>query len=381
MKNRDKLIQDISEQEDYPLRFEEWEQKAKEKLLAGAYAYVRHGAGSEETYRRNRESLEKWGLIPRMLNDVSQVDLSIRMFGKRYPTPFLLAPIGMQGLAHEEGELATARASERMNIPFIVSTVSTFSLEAIAETTQKGPKWFQLYWSSHHPELSFSMVERAERAGYEAIVVTVDTVMAGWRIGDMKSKFSPLSLGYGKGNYMEDPVFRDSLKNHAEETVMEAILENIQHPGLTWQSIVQLKEKTKLPILLKGILHPEDAKLAIQYGVDGLIVSNHGGRQLDGVVASIDALPEIVKVVDGKFPVLFDSGIRQGVDAVKALALGASAILIGRPYYYGLAVHGEAGVSKVMERLIQETEVTLALAGINNLANINQLIVKRDPSL
>ncbi|GAA0286932.1 isopentenyl diphosphate isomerase/L-lactate dehydrogenase-like FMN-dependent dehydrogenase [Gracilibacillus halotolerans] len=378
MQNRDKLIQDISQQEEFPFRFEDWEQKAKETMEEGAFAYVYHGAGSEETYYRNQSAFKKWALIPRMLRDVSQIDMSIHLFGKKYTTPFLLAPIGMQKLANGEGELATAKAAESLDIPFIVSTVSSYSMEAIANVAPKGPKWFQLYWSSHNTELSFSMVERAENAGYEAIVLTVDTVMAGWRIGDMKSKFSPLSLGYGKGNYMEDPIFLDNLENHEEETILESILDNIQHPGLTWDAIAQLKKRTKLPILIKGILHPEDAKLALEYSVDGLIVSNHGGRQLDGVIASIDALPEVIKAVDGKIPVLFDSGVRQGIDAVKALALGAKAVLIGRPYYYGLAVHGEKGVRNVMERLIQETEVTLALSGISQLSDVSNIAIKKD---
>lgn len=378
MKNRDKLIQDISQQEEFPLRFEEWERKAKEKMEKGAFTYVYHGAGREETYQRNQSAFKKWALIPRMLRDVSQVDMSVQLFGKKYATPFLFAPIGMQKLADEEGELATAKASQAMDIPFIVSTVSSFSIEAITQAAPKGPKWFQLYWSSHNPDLSFSMVERAEKAGYEAIVVTVDTVMAGWRIGDMKSKFSPLSLGFGKGNYIEDPVFINNLKNNNEETILHSILENIQHPALTWENIKQLKQRTNLPILLKGILHPEDATLALKYEVDGLIVSNHGGRQLDGVIASIDALPEIIKVVEGKIPVLFDSGVRQGVDAVKAMALGAQAVLIGRPYYYGLALHGEKGVRNVMERLLQETEVTLALSGVNQLSDISKIGIRKD---
>ncbi|WP_077214883.1 alpha-hydroxy-acid oxidizing protein [Bacillus dakarensis] len=366
--NRDILMKDISKETDFPLSFEEWEQKASEVMHAGGYGYASTGAGRNETAKRNEEAFSKWAIVPRMLNDVSNVDMSVNLFGRRYKTPFLLSPIGMQTLAHEEGELATAKAAEAMGVPFIVSTVSAYSLEEIAEAAPNGCNWFQLYFSTVNPELSYSMVERAEKAGYEAIVITVDTTMAGWRETDMRNQFSPLSLGYGKGNYVSDPVFMKSLENHDLESIVAGILENIQHPSLTWKDVAEVKKRTKLPVLIKGILHQDDAKTALSYGVDGIIVSNHGGRQLDGVIASIDALPGIVEAVDGKIPVLLDSGVRRGIDAVKALALGADAVLIGRPFLYGLAVHGQQGVEKVLERFVQETEVSLALSGIADLS-------------
>jgi isopentenyl diphosphate isomerase/L-lactate dehydrogenase-like FMN-dependent dehydrogenase len=221
------------------------------------------------------------------------------------------------------------------------------------------------------------MVERAEKAGYEAIVITVDTVMAGWRETDMRSQFSPLAQGYGKGNYVQDPVFMDSLPNDDHETIVAGILENIQHPSLTWKDVAEVKKRTSLPVLLKGILHPEDAKKALECGIDGIIVSNHGGRQLDGVIASIDALPSIVESVKGRIPILLDSGVRRGSDVVKALALGATGVLIGRPFLYGLAVGGQAGVETVLERLIQETEVSLSLSGIADLPELSRLKIVR----
>lgn len=372
--NRDILMKDLSKESAFPFSFEEWEQKAAEKMSPASYGYVRGGAGSDETAKRNREAFSKWAIIPRVLNDVSTVDLSISLFGRRYSSPFFLAPIGMQMLAHEEGELASAKAAEAAGVPFLVSTVSTHSLEKIAEAAPTGSKWFQLYFSTVNPELSYSMVERAEKAGYEAIVITVDTVMAGWRENDMRNQISPLSQGFGKGNYVSDPVFMESLLNDDEDTVIANILEHIQHPGLTWKNIAEVKMRTSLPVLLKGILHPADAKMALEHGVDGIIVSNHGGRQLDGVIASIDALPSVVEAVNGEVPVLLDSGVRRGVDAVKALALGATGVLIGRPFLYGLAAGGQQGVEKVVERFIQETEVTLALSGVASVTEVPQIL-------
>ncbi|WP_404330162.1 alpha-hydroxy-acid oxidizing protein [Mesobacillus maritimus] len=375
--NRDILMKNISKETDFPLSFEEWEQKAAEKMMPGGFGYASSGAGREETAKRNQEAFSKWAIVPRMLNDVSKVDMGISLFGRRYPSPFLLSPIGMQVLAHEEGELATAKAAASMGVPFLVSTVSTYSLEEIAAAIPTGSKWFQLYYSSVNPEVSFSMVERAEKAGYEAIIITVDTVMAGWRETDMRSQFSPLSQGYGKGNYIQDPVFMESLPSHDHDSIVTGILENIQHPSLTWKEIAEVKKRTSLPVLVKGILHPEDAEMALEYGVDGIIVSNHGGRQLDGVIASIDALPAIAERVKGKIPILLDSGVRRGIDAVKALALGANGVLIGRPFLYGLAVGGQQGVEKVLERFMQETEVTLALSGMADLSELSRLKVVR----
>ncbi|WP_019240464.1 MULTISPECIES: alpha-hydroxy acid oxidase [Bacillus] len=377
IQNRNKLIKQISKENHYPLSYEEWEAEAAKAILIERFDYIFPNAGRGETADRNQKAFSKWAITPRILNDVSKVNLNISIFGKDYPTPFFLAPIGMHILAHNEGEIATAKAVSSMGIPMIVSTVSSYSLEDIAKSSPTSSKWFQLYWSSN-PDIAFSMIERAEKNGYEALVITVDTVMHGWREIDIKNQYSPLSLGLGKANFINDPVFMNSLINHDEESIINGILESIQHPTFSWKDIKKIKKRTKLPILLKGILHTEDAKLALEYDIDGIIVSNHGGRQLDGVIASIDALPEIVEVVQGKIPILFDSGIRRGIDVVKALALGANAILVGRPYIWGLAVHGQIGVEKVMERLIQETEISLALSGIEDLSKIKNVKIIRE---
>ncbi|KAB7708273.1 alpha-hydroxy-acid oxidizing protein [Bacillus aerolatus] len=371
------LVKSPDEEIDFPISFEEWEEKAAGMMFEGGYGYASSSAGREETARRNVEAFAKWATVPRTLSDVSEADMSITLFGRTYPRPFLLAPIGVQKLAHIEGELASAKAAAAMNIPFVLSTVASHSIEEVAAAAPDGSNWFQLYWSSNE-EISFSMVERAEKAGYEAIVVTVDTVMPGFREVDIRNQFSPIAKGFGKANYISDPVFMKSLTSQDEESIVAAVLKNMLTPSLHWKHIAKLKEKTNLPILLKGILHPEDALTALEYGVDGIIVSNHGGRQLDGVIASIDALPSIAEAVQKRVPILLDSGIRRGIDAVKAFALGADAVLIGRPFLYGLAANGQQGVEKVFERFFHETETTLALSGIANLSQIGRLKMVRE---
>lgn len=376
IKIQDSLIQNTSQQTDFPLNFKELEQAAREKMSQGGYGYVRSGAGGEETMRRNQEAFSKWAISPRTLQDVSNIDTSISLFGNTYPRPLLLAPIGMHKLAHQDGEIATAKAAANKSVPYISSTVSSYTMEEIAEVSGTNPKWFQLYWSNNEA-ISFSMIKRAEEAGYEAIVIVVDTIMLGWREEDIRNQFSPLKLGLAKPNYENDPVFMGALKSHDHDSIIQGILDNIHTPSLTWKNIADVRKKTKLPVLLKGILHPDDAKLALQYGVDGIIVSNHGGRQLDGVIASIDALPQIVEAVKNKIPVLLDSGVRRGSDVMKALALGAKAVLLGRPYLYGLAVAGQNGVEKVLDRFIQEMDVSLALSGISSIAEASSVKIVR----
>ncbi|WP_205439591.1 alpha-hydroxy-acid oxidizing protein [Peribacillus alkalitolerans] len=366
---KDSLLQNISSTDYFPVSFEELEQQAIQKMSQGGFGYVRSGAGGEQTLRKNQESLSKLSIVPRVLRDVSKLDTSISLFGRTYVQPFLLAPVGMLKLAHEEGDIAVAKAAAAHQIPYVQSTVSSFSIEEVAEASLNSPKWFQLYWSNNE-EISFSMVKRAEKAGYEAIILTVDTVMLGWREEDMRNRFSPLRLGVGKANYETDPVFSSSLASLDDESVIQGILDNVHHPSLNWTHIARLKKITSLPILLKGILHPEDALLAIENGVDGIIVSNHGGRQLDGVISAIDALPPIVRSVNGQIPVLFDSGIRRGSDIVKALALGAKAVFIGRPYVYALAIGGQVGVERVISNYIQDTKVSLSLAGVSSVKEL-----------
>lgn len=374
----DLLLKNITAQAPFPICFADLEKAVAEKIEAGPFGYIRSGAGGEQTLRNNRAAFEKYSIVPRFLNDVSNVDTSVHLFGKTYPTPLLFAPVGMNGMVHDEGELAVARAAQFLNIPYIQSTVSTFALEEVAQAAPSATKWFQLYWSTNE-EIAFSMAARAEKAGFEAIVLTVDTVMLGWREEDVRNQFSPLKLGYARGNYMNDPVFTATLPDDSFESYVQGVLQNVFHPTLNWEHVRELKKRTNLPILLKGILHPEDAKHAIDNGIDGIIVSNHGGRQLDGVIGSLDALPAIVKVVNGQIPIILDSGVYRGMDALKALALGANAVAIGRPFVYGLALEGQQGVEKVMTNLYDELKVSIALAGATSVKGLRNItLVKQD---
>lgn len=374
----DLLLKNITAQAPFPICFADLEKAVAEKIEAGPFGYIRSGAGGEQTLRNNRAAFEKYSIVPRFLNDVSNVDTSVHLFGKTYPTPLLFAPVGMNGMVHDDGELAVVRAAQNLNIPYIQSTVSTYDLEEVAQAAPSATKWFQLYWSTNE-EIAFSMAVRAEAAGFEAIVLTVDTVMLGWREEDVRNQFSPLKLGYARGNYMNDPVFTATLPDDSFESYVQGVLQNVFHPTLNWEHVRELKKRTNLPILLKGILHPEDAKHAIDNGIDGIIVSNHGGRQLDGVIGSLDALPAIVKVVNGQIPIILDSGVYRGMDALKALALGANAVAIGRPFVYGLALEGQQGVEKVMTNLYDELKVSIALAGATSVKGLRNItLVKQD---
>ncbi len=375
-KNNDLLLGNIDNHTKYPIDFKELEQEAREALEPGPFGYIRSSAGGEETYNKNISSFSKYSIVPRFLTDVSSLNTEVTILGHTYPHPLFIAPVGVNKIAHEDGEIAVAKAAAKFNFPYIQSTVSSYSIEEIAAATPGSSKWFQLYWSSNK-EIAFSMARRAEAAGYEAIVLTVDTVMLGWREEDIRNQFSPLKRGYGQGNYATDPVFMAALTEQSQEAIVDSILENIYHPTLNWNDITELRNHTSLPILIKGILHPDDAKLAIEKGIDGIIVSNHGGRQLDGVIASIDALSGIVEAVNGSIPVLFDSGVRRGSDAVKALALGATAVCIGRPFVWGLAAGGQRGVERVLENFLQETKVSISLAGVRNMEELrNMLVIK-----
>lgn len=377
MTKEDLLLKNIQGDKPFPICFEDLEEAVAEKLPAGPYGYIRSGAGGEQSLRNNRKAFTKYSIIPRFLTDVSEPDTSIELFGKKHPTPFLFAPVGMNQMAHEQGELAVVRAAEKLGMPYIQSTVSSYSLEEVADTAPAHTKWFQLYWSTNE-EIAYSMAARAENAGFEAIVLTVDTVMLGWREEDVRNQFSPLKLGLARGNYMNDPIFTASLKDESFESYIEGVLANIFHPALNWENIRELKSRLRVPLLIKGILHPEDVRLAIEAGVDGIIVSNHGGRQLDGVIGSLDALPAIVKAVDHRVPVLLDGGVYRGIDALKALALGAAAVCIGRPFVYGLAYDGENGVYQVMQNLYSEFKVSMGLAGQRTVADLQTLALIRE---
>lgn len=362
-----------------PVVYEEWESRAREVLADGPYYYVAGGAGGERTMKTNLEAFNGWEIIPRMFCNVEDRDLSVELLGKTYPFPVFHAPIGVQSIIHPAGEIASARASASLGIPYITSSASTVPMEKIAEAMGDAARWFQLYWSKD-PDITASFVKRAEQSGYSAIVVTLDTPMMAWREYDLKNVYLPFLAGEGVGNYFTDPAFNSKLEKSPQEDPMEAIMYWTQvfgNPGLTWEDIAFLRKQTNLPILLKGILHPEDAKLALQFGVDGIIVSNHGGRQVDGAISALEALPNICEIVENKIPVLMDSGIRRGSDIIKALALGAKAVLVGRPCMYGLAVNGERGVKEVLQNLIADLDITLGLTGLKSTREINSSILKK----
>ena len=302
---------------------------------------------------------------------------AIKLFGDELSVPFLLAPIGAQGIIHENGDLASARAAASTGVPFIQSTQASYSLEDISASMGETPHWFQLYWSADR-DVTASLVDRAESAGYSALVVTVDTPQLGWRERDVERGYLPFLNGKGLANYFTDPAFRSKLDQPPEENEQGAVMQFIEtfsDPALTWSDFAWLRSRTDLPIIIKGVLHPEDAELAVEHGIDGLIVSNHGGRQVDGAVGAMNVLPAVVERIDGRIPVLFDSGVRRGSDVIKAIALGAEAVLLGRPYVYGLALGGESGVKAVIENLRADVDLTLALAGHDTLRDIDGSIL------
>jgi L-lactate dehydrogenase (cytochrome) len=350
-----------------PVAVAELEQRAREAMDPKAANYVWAGAGTEDTIDANLEAFRRQRIVPRMLRDVAERDLSTTVLGTAMPAPLLLAPIGVQKVVHDEGELATARAAAALGVPMIASTAAHFSLEEIAEAGGDAPRWFQLYWPND-PALARSMVERAEQAGYGAIVLTVDTFIPGWKPRDLQQAWLPFLNGMGVANYFQDPVFRAALTQTPEEDVGAAtghFLGIQANPSLSWEDLAQLREMTSLPIVIKGIQHPEDAREAARRGIDGVVVSNHGGRQVDGAVASLDALPAIAEAAGDDLAVLFDSGVRGGADVLKALALGADAVCLGRPYIWGLALGGQAGVETVLKMVLAELDLTMALCGLS----------------
>lgn len=368
---------------------------ARQRLSAEAYAYVAGGAGAEATVRANRAAFDRRSIVPRVLRDVSIRDLEVSLFGRTVPAPILLAPLGVLELVHPEADLAVARAAASVGLPLIFSNQASVSMERCASAMGAAPRWFQLYWSKNDA-LVESFVHRAEAAGCEAIVVTLDTTMLGWRTRDLDLAYLPFLRGRGIAQYTSDPIFNSMLSSppprpaadvprrvnrHSLSALLQlrrrTSLAAVQHfigtysrTTLTWDDLGFLRERTKLPIVLKGILHPDDARQALARGMDGLIVSNHGGRQIDGAVATLDALPAIVAAVGGRIPVLLDSGIRGGADVFKALALGARAVCIGRPYAYALAIAGEAGVVELLRNVIAELDLTVGLSGHRSVADL-----------
>ena len=390
-----------------PLDARRLERAARRAMSRHAYAYIRAGAGNERTMYANRAAFDQWRIVPRMLRDVSERDTSVELFGRRLRSPFLLAPIGVLELAHEDADSAVARAAYASGTPMIFSNQASRPMEEVADILGQTPHWFQLYWSKSD-ELVESLVSRAERCRCEAIVVTLDTTLLGWRSRDLEQAYLPFLRGKGIAQYTSDPVFTrliaerlppappgqrpklnlatlrtviaaaaaypapflQTLRDGRGRAAVQRFIEIYSRPSLTWEHLETLRRSTDLPILLKGILDPKDATHAVEAGMSGIVVSNHGGRQVDGSIATLEALPGIAKAVDGRIPILLDSGVRGGADAFKAIALGASAVLIGRPYVYALAIGGEAGVRELIANFNADFDLTMGLAGCRSVAEI-----------
>lgn len=390
------------------------ERRARRRAPAVGWAYADATAGEGATTRANRAAFERWKIVPRVLRDVSRRDLSVELFGRRLPAPVLFGPVGAAELLHPDADLAIARAAAELGVPYVFTSQACVPMEACAREMGEAPRWFQLYWSTDDG-LVDSFLARARAAGAEAVVVTLDTTMLGWRPNDLNLGSLPFARGQGIAQYTADSRFLeivreriasragerevtvtpgairtfmsitrrfpgrflDNLRSPLPRAAVETFLDIYSRPSLTWTDIETLRDRTDLPVLLKGIQHPDDARRAIEAGVDGIIVSNHGGRQVDGAIASLDAMAEIVPLVDGRIKVLLDSGVRGGADVFKALALGADAVLIGRPYLYGLALAGQDGARDVVANIIAEFDLTLGLSGLRSVDELGPEALRR----
>src|ERR1700733_12644887 len=362
-----------------PVAFTELEAGAASALPPSVWSYVAGGAGNERTQRANCTAFEGWGLIPRMFVGAKERDLSVDLFGLTLPSPVFMAPIGVIGICAQDGhgDLATARAAARTGVPMVVSTLTADPLEDVADALNGSPGFFQLY-TPKNTALAASLVHRAEAAGFKGIVVTLDTWVPGWRPRDLSTANFPQLRGHCLSNYTSDPVFRASLPQPPEENPQAVVLRWAQVFGnpLTWDDLPWLRSLTKLPLIVKGICHPDDARRAKDGGVDGICCSTHGGRQANGGLPALDCLPGVVEAADG-LPVLFDSGIRTGADVVKALAMGATAVGVGRPYAYGLALGGADGIVHVLRLLLAEADLTMAVDGYPALADLTPDTLRR----
>lgn len=390
------------------------EERARRALSAEAFAYIAGGAGAERTVAANRAAFARWQVWPRPLRDVSVRDLSTSFLGSTRPSPLLLAPLGVMEMAHPEADLAVARAAAALGVPYTLSNQASFPMEQIADAAPGAARLFQLYWSASD-ELNGSLLRRAEASGCEAIVVTLDTHLLGWRTRDLDLAYLPFTRGMGIAQYTSDPVFqqlvreraaqpkpdaakvritpqavaaavqiarkgasltggdlRENLRSPLPRAAVETFLDVFSTPALTWEDLARAREWTTLPIILKGIVHPDDAERTIDAGLDGLWVSNHGGRQIDQSVPTLAVLPEIAERVGGRVPIVFDSGVRGGADAAIALALGATMVALGRPYAYGLGIAGEEGVREVIRNVLAELDITLGLAGLTSIADLDR---------
>jgi lactate 2-monooxygenase len=352
---------------------------ARERFAAGPFGYVVGGAGAGTTVTANREAFGRWRIVPRMLTDATSRDLATTVLGQAMPAPLLLAPIGVQSIVHPDGELATARAAAALGLTMVLSTASSHTIEEVAEANGDGSRWYQLYWPNDN-DVTISILQRAKAAGFSTLVVTLDTWTLAWRPNDLDQAYLPFIRGIGNAIPFSDPAFRTLLAKPPEEDPTAAILQWI--PMFTgtdrrWEQLPFLREHWDGPIVLKGIQHVDDARRASDAGMDGIVVSNHGGRQVDGAVAALDMLPEIAAAVGDRLDILFDSGVRTGADMVKALALGAKAVLLGRPYVYGLGLAGEDGVRHVVRGVLADFDLTLGLSGNRTLADLSPDTLRR----
>jgi lactate 2-monooxygenase len=360
-----------------PMEFTGLEAAARDALSPEAFAYVAGSAGLERTAAANRDAFSRWKIVPRMMVDVSQRDSSTELLGTPLPSPIMTAPIGVQSIIDDQGELAVARAAASLDVPMILSTASSFSIEEVAAASGDNPRWFQLYWPSERA-VAASLVERAEAAGYCAIVVTLDTKMMAWRPRDLQAAYLPFLQQQGLANYKTDPAFLAGLDQPWEQNVPMALLRWIglfADKTITWDDIDWLRSVTDLPIIVKGIQHVDDARRAVDTGIDALVVSNHGGRQVDNAIGALTVLPEVVDIA-GDVPVLFDSGVRSGADVFTALCLGARAVLLGRPWVYGLALAGEDGVRHVLRSIMAEFDLTMALTGQTSVHDLGRHLLR-----
>ncbi|MEE3850045.1 alpha-hydroxy-acid oxidizing protein [Gordonia sp. LSe1-13] len=400
-----------------PTDHAELERQARRAMSKRAWAYIAGGAGEGTTMSANRAALDRWAIVPRVLRDVSSRSLEIELFGRTLPAPVLFSPVGAGALAAHEADVHIGHAAAELGVPYIFSNQGSAPMERVAAEMDRvasgAPRWFQLYWSTDD-DLVDSLLARAEKMGADAVAVTLDTTMLGWRPQDLNLGSLPFARGEGIDQYTSDPRFTeivaervrsaaaerpeitlgaiktlfsiarnapgkmlDNLRAPEPRAAVQTFLDIYSRPSLNWDDVAGLRDRTSLPIVLKGVLHPDDARQAVDVGVDGIIVSNHGGRQVDGAIGSIDALDAIAPAVDGRIKVLVDSGIHTGADVFKALALGADAACIGRPHMYGLALAGADGARDVVANIIAELDLTLGLSGHTSVGDVNRDAVQR----
>ncbi len=364
---------------EFPVSIEEWRSLARRRMREEAWGYLEGGAGSESTMAGNVDAYSKWKLRPRYLRDVSNRDISTEFLGSKEPTPFILAPIGVMSIINRDGEIAAANAAGKFGIPFVLSTVSSSSIEEVASKAPSTEKWFQLY-PGKDMEIIKSMIRRSEKSGYNTLVVTVDTTMLGWRERDLRNEYLPFLKGEGIANYLTDDVFLSGLSHSPEDDINESIMKFLSvyvNPKFSWSDLKEIVKFTKLPVILKGISHPDDVETAIDSGVKGIVISNHGGRQVDGAISSIDSLAMVTDQGTVRADLFLDSGIRHAADAMKAVALGAKAVLLGRPYAYALAAGGQRGVEAYLNQITAEMDLQMGLAGFRSLNEIKRESVIR----